>query len=445
MMHEIKKNEDETYQFSDKKVYHLSQRSEMVQEIVSRKPGFLEKWGLVVFLGILIMLLSSTWFIQYPDMIEAKALLAATNAPKELIIRQEGRLVKLFTNKKRVVKNEILGLMESTATHQSVLDLSLKVDSCIVLLNNNQFKKVAYYFSTHHENLGEVRKSYREFIDALQKFDDYIVNGFYNRKIELLRQDIETLEQTKKTIQQQFELSEQDILLAEESLEMNNKLFEEKVIAKEEFRNEKSKFIGKKMTIPQLKASLLSNITQRREKLKEIEQLKHDIDQQKVLFQQAIQSLQNVLEEWKRKYVIMAPIDGEVVLNIPLQENQFLQQGRIIGYIDPGHSHYYAELNLPQTNFGKIDTGLSVQLRVAAYPYQEVGFIRGTINYVSNVATDSGFIATVRLENGLITSNNLPLTYKTGLQAQAIIITKNMRLMKRLLNNVFNYTKVGAK
>ncbi len=426
--------------------YHFSQRSEMAQEIISRKPGFLEKSALYLFLSILVVLISCTWFIKYPDIIEAKALLSATNAPKELIIRHEGRLTKLLAgNKKQVVKNEILGLMESTASHQDVLRLSSQIDKCINLLNGHRFKEAVGCFPDSYGNLGEVRDAYREFIGALQQFDDYMVNGFYGRKMEMLRQDIETLEQAKAVVQRQFELTEEDLLLAEESFNMNRNLFEEKVIAREAFRSEKSRFVNKKMTISQLSNALLSNITQKREKLKEIDQLKHDLAQQNVLFLQAVQSLQNVVDEWKRKYVILAPIDGEVVLNVPLQEHQFLQQGKMIGYIDPGHSHYFAEVNLPQANFGKVDTGLQVQLRVAAYPFQEVGFLQGTINYVSRVSTDSGFVATVRLDNGLVTSNNFPLAYKSGLKAEAIVITRNVRLMNRLANNVFKSVSMGSK
>lgn len=421
--------------------YQIDQRSELAQEIISQRPGFLERWALYLFLGILIFLLSLTWFIKYPDIIEAKAILTATNAPKELIIRQEGRLIRLLThNKKKVAKSEILGLIESTANHQDVLQLSTKIDSCIALLNNDQFEKIIHCFSNHYNHLGEVQEPYRNFITGLQQLDDYTVNGFYTRKINMLRKDIETLEMTRQTTQRQLELTEQDMVLAEESYNMNKELFDERIIAKEEFRNEKSKFVNKKMAIPQLMAALLSNSTQKRDKLKEIDQLEHDFAQQKVLFQEALQSLKTVVDEWKTKYVIMAPVEGKIVLNVPLQENQFLQHGKTIGYIDPGHCNYFAEVNLPQTNLGKVDTGLQVQLRFSAYPYQEAGFVPGTINYVSEVATDSGFVATVRLNKGLVTNTNQRLVYKTGLQAQAIVITRNVRLMNRLFNNVLKFT-----
>lgn len=412
----------------------LSLRSEMAQEIISRKPNFTEKWALFIFIGILLLFLSGTWFIRYPDFIEVQAVLTAANAPKEIIIRHEGRLVKLFMDNSnvRVKKNEILGWIESTANHEEVLELSQRLDSSIDLLNNSQGARVSGLFNNHYNNLGEIQQEYQSFITALQTFNDYMVNGFYARKKGMLKIDMKHLMRTNKTIQDQKQLTAQDLKLAEETYNMNKKLVNQNIISKEEFRQEESKFLNKQMALPQLEAAVLSNETQSREKLKEIQQLDHDVSQQEVLFRQAIQSLKSSVDDWKKKFVIQSPIDGKVSSVIRLQENQFLQAGMLIGYISPDDAHFYTEAHLPQGNFGKVDTGLHVQLRFDAYPYQEVGFVEGTLDYISNIATDSGFYATIKLDNGLITNNHKTITYKNGLKADAIVITRQMRLLQRM-------------
>lgn len=427
-------------------VYPVNQRSEMVQEVINQQPGPLERWALYIFLVILVVLLMLAWFVKYPDIVEARAMLTATNPPREIIVRQEGRLIKLLTgNKGRVKKNEAIGFMESNASHQDVLEVSSQIDNSIMLLNGGHFREVVHCFAGHFDNLGEIQPDYGEFNVALQKFDDYIVNGYYATKAGMLKKDIEALDTMRTTIQEQLHLTEQDLKLAEESYYMNQELLEEKVIAKEEFRNEKSKFFGKKMAIPQLEASMVTNTTQKRDKLKEIYQLKHDLAQQVVLFRQALLAFKFTVDEWKKKYVIAAPVAGQVILNVPLRENQYFQQGRIIGYIDPGPGHYFVELNLPQANFGKVDTGQQVQLRFDAYPYQEMGFVRGTIDYVSNVVSDSGFVATISLDSGLVTNSHRQVIYKTGLKAQAIVITRNTSLAERLVNNTVKFISVGSK
>ncbi|MDB5122402.1 MAG: hemolysin secretion protein [Mucilaginibacter sp.] len=422
----------------------INQRSELAEEIISNKPDFMEKWALLIFLGILLVMLASTWFVRYPDIIEARAILTAQNGPKEIISRQDGRLVRLFFhNNERVSRNEIIGWIESTANHKEIITLSNQIDSGIILLNLNELDKVSKIFNKRYNNLGEIQPVYQQFISAWQIFNDYMVNGFYAKKKNLLMNDISSLNKSKEIIENQKGLTEQDVKIAEESFKMNKKLLDEKVLTKEEYRTQTSRYVNKQLAIPQINNSLLDNQTQQRNKLKEIDQLNHDIAQQKIIFSQTLHSLKSQIDDWVKKYIIKAPIDGKVTFIIPLQENQNVQSGRVLGFVNPIDSHFYAEATLPQYNFGKLDTGLAVQLRFDAYPYQEMGFIEGRLNYISDVPSDSGFLATVKFNHGLMTNNHRLIPYKNGLKAQAIIITKNMRLMERLYYNIVKSTSVG--
>ena len=114
-----------------------------------------------------------------------------------------------------------------------------------------------------------------------------------------------------------------------------------------------------------------------------------------------------------------------------------IQIGRIIGYVNPPDSRYYAQITLPQSNFGKIEVGQNVQLRFDAYPYEEFGFIPGKLKYISRVPSDSGFLATVELPDGLITNYKKTIQYRSGLKSQALIVTKNTRLFQRFYYNIF--------
>lgn len=67
---------------------NFQDRSEVAQEIISRKPDFFEKWALLVFLILLLLLLAGTWFIKYPDIIEGRAVLTGDNAPKEIVSKK---------------------------------------------------------------------------------------------------------------------------------------------------------------------------------------------------------------------------------------------------------------------------------------------------------------------------------------------------------------------
>ncbi len=411
-------------------------RSDAMSELVSRKPGFLGRWALFIFLAILLLLLTTTWFIHYPDVIKARATLVATNAPKEIIVRQEGRLTKLFVqNNDTISEGALIGFVESNAKHRQVLLLGGYLDTTVADLQKNNTQNIVARFATNFDALGELQQGYQQFMTAYQQFTDYLQDGFYLKKKNVLAEDFSYLQKNHDIFQQQKVLMLKDLNLSEESYKANESLLKDKVISRQDDRNEQSKLLSKQLNIPQINASLLNNETQQREKQKEINELEHSISQQKIIFQQALQTLQSLVNEWVKKYVLKAPISGKITFLAPVQENQYLRMGKSLGFVIPPDTRYYAEINLPQYNFGKIGTGQQVQLRFDAYPYQEFGSVKGELGYITEFATDSGFLAHIQLTNGLVTNQHKTLHYRDGLKAEAQIITKDMRLIERFYYN----------
>jgi HlyD family secretion protein len=423
---------------------NFEERSEVAQEIISRKPDFFEKWSLLVFFVLLLLLLAGTWFIRYPDIIQAHAVLTGDNAPKGIIPRQSGRLIALFFENNGFVKQgEIIGWLESNASTREVIDLAEKLERSTDFLRDGKPAAIVGLFTQRLKYLGELQAPYQVFTTALNQFNDYLVNGFYNRKMVMLRDDIGSLEDIKNRTNALKTITLEENKLAQQTFDVNEVLFKEKVISAEEYRQAKAVLMNKQKAEPQIDVNILSQQNQIRDKQKEIDQLNHDLSQQRKIFEQALHTLKSNVDEWLRTYTIQAPVDGEVVFALPVQRNQHIEQGKLIGYVNPPDSKYYAEVKLSQNNFGRVDSGMKVQLRFDAYPYPENGFVPGTLNYISKVAVDSGFLGTVKLDNGLITNLHKELQYKTGLKAQALIITRDMRLLERLYYNLVKSTTLN--
>jgi multidrug resistance efflux pump len=416
---------------------NFEERSDIAQEIISRKPDFFEKWAMLFFLVLLLFLTLCTWFIKYPDIIKADAILTGSNAPKEIIPRQTGRLTALFaTNNQDVKQGEIIGWMESGADPQEIIDLRMRLDSSVKMIESDQPQLIAGLFNKRFSNLGELQVSYQTFISAWQKYNDYLISGFYARRKKFLGTDIASLQGIREKLDVQKNIRTEDHTIASQTFEMYKSLYEQKVISLEEFRKAQANLLNKQLSIPQNEVSIIFQQNQIRDKQKELDQLDHDILQQQQTFEQALQTLRSSVGEWLRRYTIQAPVSGKIVLALPLQQGQHLEEGKLLGYINPSDSKYYMEIKLEQKNFGKVDTGMKVQLRFDAYPYQESGFLPGTLDYISNVAVDSVFLGTVRLNSQLVTNQNKTIQYKSGLKAQAVIITRDMRLLERLYYSV---------
>jgi multidrug resistance efflux pump len=419
-----------------------SQRSEMVQEIVSNKPSFLIRHGIIFFLGILILLVAACWFIQYPDMISSKAKLTSINAPKQLITKVPGKLIKMFAKEgEQTQAGKVLGYIESTASHAEVLAIAEKINIAQSLLNKNNIEQIFSSFNSSYQNLGELQSSYQIFEQSYNNFRNYLSGGFYLSKVNMLNKDLAFLQKMHSNLLQQKGLNTEDLNLSQKTYNANKTLNEEKVISDFDYRNENSKLISKKLSLPQISSSIISNEAQQNEKQKEIAELQNTIAQQKNIFTQALHTFNSQIEDWKMKYVLVAPIDGKIAFATFLQENQQLQANQVICFINPENTEYYAEVYIPQTNFGKVKTGQEVLLKFPSYPFQEYGSVSGRIDFISNINTDSGYLAKVILPNGLNTSYKRQVQFRDGLQAQGEIITQNMRLLQRFYYNIVKQVK----
>jgi multidrug efflux pump subunit AcrA (membrane-fusion protein) len=424
-------------------------RSTEVNEIISNQPGFLIRWGVSIFFLILVLLVLATWFVQYPDIVTTKATLTSINAPKSVITKMQGKLIQLLVKEGQMVQQkDILGYVESTASHTAMLHFLKAIDSVQILLAANKTEEAISYFKSFSTNpfslqsspfpppSGEIEGAVSVFMQAFILFNQYVSAGYYIKKKRMLQSDINYLQQLHTNLLQQKSMQQQDVNLAKETFNANQTLKEDKVISPLDYRNEKSKYIGKALSIPQISLAIISNQSSQHEKQKEILQLENDIAQQKGIFTQALHTLKAQLEEWKNKYVLIAPITGKIAFATFLQENQQLQANQIICFVNPENSQYYAEVYIPQTNFGKVKVGQQVLLKFPAYPFQEYGSIKGKIDFISNITTDSGYLAKVTLPAGLNTTYKKVIQFREGLTAQGEIITADMRLLQRFYYSI---------
>jgi multidrug resistance efflux pump len=401
-------------------------------ETVDPGKSFIERWALMIFLFFLMVLVAGAAFIKYPELIHSEGNLSAANSPKEIAPIIEGRLINFFhKNSSSVKRNDLIGIIDGTADAQSVSHLHSDIDTAIQRLQLGNLQMISKSFINQYEKLGELQKEYQSFSFELQKFDDFLVNGFYSQKRQSLQEDMKGLYNSKEQLIRQKELSVQDLKLAEESYKMNSRLYEEKVISSEELRIEKSKLIAKQKSIPEYESLIMQNEQQARQILKQIEEQDHESRKQTMNLSQSLLALKSSIEEWNRKHSLVAPIDGKLIITTFVQENQVVKANLPIGYIQPDNSQYFIQTYLPHSNLGKVDTGMIAQIRFEAYPFQEYGEVKGILSSLSDIGTDKGFAAKINIPGNLLTSSGFQIPYKDGLKAQVSVVTSNKSLLQR--------------
>ena len=408
-----------------------------------QRPGFLVRWGLSLFAMILLLAGVVCWFIQYPEMVRCKARLTGENMPSEITTRSEARLTSLLVRENDTVHTgQLLAVLQSIANPHAILQLEKLCDTLSTHFQKSQIADIVQAFNqfqtfslSQHDALGEVQGSFQQFMQAYIAFCSYHGNGFYGRRQKMIQRDIAFLNQQEKWLQQQEILMQEDIKLASENFEAYKRMANEKVIAPVEYRNESAKYLSKKMMQPQWESGMVDNLSRQWEKEKESFQMAEDTRTQYRLFIQALQTLRADIAQWKFQFLLVSPVNGTFSFSSFFAENQMLKTGTLLGWVSTPHVAWYAELVIPQYNFGRVALHQQVLLRLPAYPHEQFGMLQGTVSEIKPIATDSGFLARVILPRSLQTTFRQQLAFREGLLAEADIITANQNLIERFYWN----------
>src|SRR5690606_33096426 len=108
----------------------LNLRSEEVQEILTRPPIWIVRWGITLIFIFTLIILTLSFIIKYPDFVTAKVVVTTKQPTEKVISRFSGQLDRILVkNKDVVIPNQALALIENTALYTDVKFLKKLVDS----------------------------------------------------------------------------------------------------------------------------------------------------------------------------------------------------------------------------------------------------------------------------------------------------------------------------
>lgn len=407
--------------------------SSSINETLPDKPDSFVRWGNVFFVLVLGLIVFFSWIIKYPEKVVTPAKIVSLNSPKPVIAYSSGKLVSLFTTEnEKIDKGHFIGFIEATANHLEVLQL----DSQLYDIENKMIIGEKLYktdISLNIGHLGELQIPYQSFYEILLDYLDYQPSGLNYIKLNLLNEDLEHLKKVRQNLLLEKDLKSEELNIAKQTFEMNKALMDSSVISFKDFNSEKLKFITQQLSIPQINSSLINNAQLQSQKQKEILELQNSSEKQSNYLKQSLRVLQSHIDDWKKRFILISPINGRVIFDSIIEQNQYITQNERICWVNPDNSEYFSELLIPQSNFGRVRSGQVVHLKLDSYPYSEFGMLKGKISFISQIATQNGYLAKVSLNTNLVTNYGFKIQYREGLQANAEIITEDLRLLERFL------------
>ncbi len=409
-------------------------RSEEVQEILTKVPHWMIRWGNVLFLSLIVLLLIMSWFIKYPDIISSKAIITTQIPPQKEYAKITGKLSKiLIKDHEAVTKDEPLAILENTATYQDVLLLQSIIDT--IKINNKSFdfpiENIPVLF------LGEVDSDYALFENS---FLQYALNKDlkpFSNEAMANRFSLSELNTRLANMKSQKDLNQAELAFKKKDLERNQTLYDKGVISAMEFESKQLDYLQAERSYTNMTAS----VSQLREAISnanstsrntEINKTKENITLLKTVIQ-SFNQLKTSIKDWELRYLLESDMDGKVSFQKPWTENQTVNQGDLVFTIIPTEtSHYVARLTTPAQNSGKIKVGQKVNIKLDNYPDTEFGMLTGTVKNISLIPDSEGFYRVdVDLPSRLVTSYNKEITFKQEMGGTAEIITEDLRLLER--------------
>ena len=364
-----------------------------MQDIITTVPSWILRWGITLFFGILVLMVSLSALIRYPDIVNAQLKIESPNSPKPVVSKVSGKLIKLLVKENaNVVAGQALAYMESTGDHDKIRTLvaGLKELQTQVL----QSKPVSPLLFSESDNiqLGELQSAYQTFYQEYLNYKSAINDGFYLKKKTFLQNDLMALTKQAQQLNQQKQIQQRSFVIADDDYQMHKKLEKEKVETPAELRQQESKYLTQKEPLVQTESALITANNNYAGKQKEILELENQIREEKAKFLQALNSLISQAEDWKNKYILTAAQSGKLSYAGIIQENQVLSIGQEVFNINPGNEAFFGQMSIPQDNMGKIKEGQEVLVKLKSYPFEEYGMIRGRISILLTFHTRTVFL-----------------------------------------------------
>jgi multidrug resistance efflux pump len=409
-------------------------RSEEVQEILSAVPSWMIRWGNLLILTLIVMLLGISWFVKYPDIISAEAMITTQIPPQKVYAKTTGTLIAVLVNDNDLVnKSQPLAIIENTADYKDVYILKSVIDT--IKINNQSFNfpinRLPILF------LGDIESQFALFENSyiqyklnseLQPFSNEALANTYS---------ISELNRRLQSLLSQRDINKTELEFKLKDLERNQTLYEKGIISTQDYENKQLEIAQAQRNYKNFESSIsqiresISN-AHKTSKGTEINRVKEEM----VLLKNVIQSfnqLKKSIKDWENRYVLKSNIYGKVSFLNFWNVNQTVNQGDLVFTIIPNeNSSFVAKLKSPAQNSGKIKIGQHVKIKLENYPDTEFGTLNGTLNSISLIPNQDGqYLIDVSLPSTLITSYNKTIAFKQEMRGSAEIITQDLRLIER--------------
>ncbi len=414
-------------------------RSEEVQEILSDIPGWLLKWGITVFFGIVVAILILSWIIRYPDIVPAQIIITTENPPEHMVAKTSGK-INLFVKEEQVVKKgEVLAIIENPAKYEDILTLDSIIRRSYDIIYDRNFDPFLLELNTILD-LGEVQSAFGNYFDAVKSATRTKKIAANKEQIKSTQSSLIGLQNSRKILLRQLENAKVDIQFSKKIYETDSLELTLGVKDSITFLRDSKSFINSQQSLDNIESQLLQNqieISRTKNSLRE-QELNNEDDGETLRnrIKVAYSALEVGVQNWKERFLFISSIDGTISLSKFWSNNQYIQNGEELLVAIPERSDIIGRMELPIAGSGKVEEGQKVNIKFENYPSNDYGILVGHIENIALVPREDKYSVTVKVEQKLISTYKKEIPFRQEMRGAADIITEDKRLFERIFNQL---------
>ena len=397
-------------------------------------PRRILRWGTTILFLVFILFILFAWLIKYPDIIPAPVLITTTNPPVTLVTKITGHIKSLYVKEREKVKaGQLVAVMETTASVNEIELLKQTIDTV------KTPEILTYTMLPLFSELGELQSYYGAFLKNLSDLNNYISNDSYGSKIVSLNNEIIGIQEFIDRLITKEKLYSENQRIEAKNYNRDSLLRAGNVIPESELERAHQSLLKVNIDLQQAKldhSAKSIELAEKRQLLNDNKISRID-DKQKLvsLLRESFLNLKARVSIWENTYLLITPIDGIVSFTKFWSANQSVVKDEPVVSIVPVETgNFLGRIDLKMERSGKVKTGELVNIKLSGYPYLEYGMVRGIVKSKSLVPSSDTYIIEIELPNGLTTLYGIPLDFTQNMQGTAEIITKNIRLLQKIVN-----------
>jgi len=429
-------------------------RSDEATELLERTPSWILRWGVTILIGIFIIVTLISIFVKYPDTLEGRAVVSTDPLPIKLKVSNGGRIAHLFiADNNTVAPSTPIAEIENHTGYENIHLLQQYADSTAAYLNQGNDSAMGSMLNTPQFTLGDAQPFYNQ---LLQNISTYLLlkkEQLYSKRINSLQEQIARYNTTMNIGNQQTELDKEELRQSDERFRANEQLYRDKVISRNEYFDEAARLRQKRMSLEERNKTAVQGSITISDYRKQLLDMQYDRAEKnrelRVAILEAVRNIQNYIQTWKIQYLLVAPYNGKVHYLRTLQQNEVVNTGEELFAVVPANARYDAHISIPATGIGKVKKGQKVHILLDKYPYNEYGYLEGTVDKISalpeaaenNTQEQQTYHIYVKLPDSLVTTYHVHIPITPDMGGQGRIITKDKNLLQRLISGAAKINK----